>query len=176
MKQISKTITTVEIAEMMETEHWKVLRKLEGQEKNGKHVKGYLDILGDNEIVVSKYFIKSTYLSEQNKELSCYAVTKLGCDFLANKFTGEKGILFTAKYVERFDEMENRINQVPLTEHPGEVANLLKVLSSIMIKQGTVPYKIAENTKLICDQYGITLSSDFINVPDYEQMQLILTK
>ena len=43
--------------------------------------------------------------------MPCYEVTKIGCDFLANKFTGEKGILFTAKYVKRFNEMER--GQVP---------------------------------------------------------------
>lgn len=49
--------------------------------------------------------------------MPCYEVTKLGCDFLANKFTGEKGILFTARYVKRFDEMEKQIkgNALPMT-------------------------------------------------------------
>lgn len=106
-----QTITTLEIAEMMETEHWKILRKLDGQEKEGKHIKGYVEILGDNEIVVTDYFIKSSYKTEQNKEMPCYEVTKLGCDFLANKFTGEKGVLFTARYVKRFEEMESYIKE-----------------------------------------------------------------
>ncbi|MCD3196274.1 phage antirepressor Ant [Clostridium botulinum C/D] len=38
----------------------------------------------------------------------------MGCEFLANKFNGEKGILFTAKYVERFNEMEEKQNQFKL--------------------------------------------------------------
>ena len=62
------TITTLEIAEMMETEHWKVLRKLEGQEKSGKHIKGYIEILSDNEIVVSDFFIPSTHRDSSGKE------------------------------------------------------------------------------------------------------------
>ena len=33
----------------------------------------------------------------------------MGCEILANKMTGEKGILFTAKYVDRFNEYEKRI-------------------------------------------------------------------
>lgn len=105
----TQTITTLEIAEMMEVEHWQILRKLDGQEKDGKHIPGYVEILSDNEIVVSDYFIKSTYVTAQNKTMPCYEVTKLGCDFLANKFTGEKGILFTAKYVKRFNEMEKHL-------------------------------------------------------------------
>lgn len=124
-----QTITTLEIAEMMETEHWKVLRKLDGQEKEGKHIKGYVEILADNEIVVSEYFIPSTYKDTSGKENRCYNVTKLGCDFLANKFTGEKGILFTARYVKRFDEMEKRIkgNMLPMT-YRDAVAQLLESL------------------------------------------------
>ena len=33
----------------------------------------------------------------------------MGCEMLANKLTGEKGILFTAKYVKRFNDMEQYI-------------------------------------------------------------------
>lgn len=107
-----QTITTLEIAEMMDnTPHWQILRKLEGYDKEGEHVKGIIEILGDNNIVVTDYFIKSSYMTTQNKEMPCYNVTKIGCDFLANKFTGEKGILFTARYVKRFEEMEK--GQVP---------------------------------------------------------------
>lgn len=106
-----QTITTLEIAEMMDIEHWKVLRKLDGREENGKHIKGYVEVLTDNQMVVSEYFYLSTYKDSSGKENRCYNVTKLGCDFLANKFTGEKGVLFTARYVKRFDDMEKHIKQ-----------------------------------------------------------------
>lgn len=97
------TLDSREVAEMMNINHWEVLRKLEGHGKN----KGIIQTLGDNNFVVTDYFIKSTYLTEQNKEMTCYLFTKMGCEFIANKFTGEKGILFTAKYVKRFNEMES---------------------------------------------------------------------
>nr|WP_289706972.1 antA/AntB antirepressor family protein [Enterocloster clostridioformis] len=58
------------------------------------------------------------------------------------------------------------------TERPGEVANLIKVITRIMEKQGSAPCKVSENAQLICAQYGITLSSDFVKVPEYEQMSL----
>ena len=105
MKKIEQTITTVEIAEMMEVSHKEVLRKLEG----GKDRKGYIQILTENQMALSDYFTESTYKDASGKENKCYLVTKLGCDFLANKFTGEKGILFTAKYVKRFHDMEEQI-------------------------------------------------------------------
>lgn len=110
------TITSMEVAEMMETEHWKLLRKIDG----GKDRKGYVQILTDNQMGVSDYFIPSSYTDASGKENKCYEVTKLGCDFLANKSTGEKGVLFTARYVKRFYEMEHQVKQIPITEHPGD--------------------------------------------------------
>ena len=109
----TQTITTLEIAEMMELEHWQILRKLEGTKNQHGSTKqfGIIQILTNNKIVVSDYFIPSTYKDASGKENKCYKVTKMGCDFLANKFNGEKGIIFTARYVKRFDEMER--GQVP---------------------------------------------------------------
>lgn len=169
MNDLQKTtITTLEVAEMMESEHKSLLRKLEGD----KSRKGYIEILTEHQMSPSDYFIPATYRDASGKENKCYEVTKLGCDFLANKFTGEKGILFTARYVKRFDEMEKGIKMPPITEHPGEVANLLKILNSTMRHEGIPSYKIAENVKKICEQYGISLIPDFVKVPAYEQIEL----
>lgn len=109
----TNTITTLEIAEMMELPHYEILKKLEGTTNPDGSVRqvGIIPTLGKGKIPVTDYFIKSTYTTSQNKEMPCYKVTKLGCDFLANKFNGEKGIIFTARYVKRFDDMEK--GQVP---------------------------------------------------------------
>lgn len=50
------TITTLEVVEMMETEHWKLLRKLDGDKKSD----GIIKILTDNNFVVSDYFNPSS--------------------------------------------------------------------------------------------------------------------
>lgn len=100
------TISTVEVSEMIGIDHWQVLRKLEGS----KDRKGYIQVLTDNHLVVSDYFIESTYVDESGKLNKQYDCTKMGCDFLANKFTGEKGIIFTAKYVKRFNDMDQVIH------------------------------------------------------------------
>ena len=81
-----------------------------------------------------------------------------------NKSTEEKGILFTARYVKRFCEMENQIKQRTLTEHLGEVANRIKVLVNIMNRQGSFPYKVTETVKGICEQYEIQLLEDFVKI------------
>lgn len=164
------TITSMEVAEMMETEHWKLLRKIDG----GKDRKGYVQILTNNQMGVSDYFIPSSYTDASGKENKCYEVTKLGCDFLANKSTGEKGVLFTARYVKRFYEMEHQVKQIPITEHPGEVANYLKIMDRRMEKEGVAPYKIAEAFKMVSEQFGIQLPDDFVKIPEYEQLSFHL--
>lgn len=104
----AQTITTLEIAEMMDISHRDVLNKLHGTTDKVGNIKqvGIIPTLTKANFRLSDYFIQSTYRDASGKENKCYKVTKLGCDFLANKFTGEKGIIFTARYVKRFDEME----------------------------------------------------------------------
>jgi len=132
-----QTITTLEIAGMLGMKHYKVLEKLDGT-KDGK-TKGIIEVLTHHDFVVSDYFIPSVYKDNSGKENKCYLVTKLGCDFLANKFTGEKGILFTAKYVKRFDEMEQTIqNQYKLPTTYKEA--LLQLVE-----------QVEENEKLLAD-------------------------
>lgn len=108
----TRTITTLEIAEMMEISHRDILNKLCGTKDKDGNVKqvGIIPVLSEANFRLADYFQESTYQDAQGKPRKCYNVTRLGCDFLANKFTGEKGILFTAKYVKRFNEMEQGIN------------------------------------------------------------------
>lgn len=96
-----------EAADMMEVNHWEVLRKLEGS----KDRKGYIEILNDNQMVVADYFVESSYLDKKGERRTCYLLTRMGCEFLANKFTGEKGVIFTARYVKRFNEMEQALKE-----------------------------------------------------------------
>ena len=101
------TIDSREVAEMLETSHSKIIRKLEGDKTH----KGIIQVLSEAQLGVSEYFIESSYKDNSGKTNKCYLLTRLGCDFIANKFTGEKGILFTAKYVKRFNEMENKLKE-----------------------------------------------------------------
>lgn len=170
MQDLRKTtLTTLEVAEMMEVEHKRLLRKLEGD----KDRKGYIQILTEAQMGLSDFFIPSTYRDASGKENKCYEVTRLGCDFLANKSTGEKGVLFTARYVKRFYEMENEVAMPNSLEIPiGELASYLKVMDRVAIRQNLAPYKIAENFKRVSEQFGICLSDDFVRVPEYQQMNI----
>lgn len=170
MNDLTKnTITTLEVADMMETEHYKIIRKLEGD----KSRKGYIQIMTDSQMGVSDYFIPSVYKDASGKENKCYEVTKLGCDFLANKSTGEKGVLFTARYVKKFYEMEHKQLPCPLNSQiAADVAKLGNTTVQIMTKQGSAPHKIAEAFLLECQQFGIQLPADFVKKPEYEQIEL----
>lgn len=58
---------------------------------------------------VSNFFIPSEYESgNPARKYRCYLLTRKGCDMVANKMTGEKGVLFTAAYVTKFEEMERQ--------------------------------------------------------------------
>ena len=98
-------ISTREVAEMMGKEHWHVLRMLEGDATH----KGIIPILTDTQLGVSDFFRESSYIDDSGKKNKCYMCTKKGCDMLAHKMTGEKGILFTAKYINRFYDMETKL-------------------------------------------------------------------
>ena len=106
-EKISKTIPTYEVSEMMGKKHWEVLNMIHGKSDR----KGIIEVLTDVQMDVSEYFIKSTYKDASGKENVYYECTKMGCELLANKMTGEKGILFTAKYVKKFNEMEKVLKQ-----------------------------------------------------------------
>ena len=107
------TIPSTEVAKMMGREHKEIMWMIDGNEKRGiVGIKPTIEISA--ELHLSDYFIESTYKDSMNRNKICYECTKMGCDLLANKLTGEKGILFTAKYVKRFNEMEQQ-QKVPTT-------------------------------------------------------------
>lgn len=94
-----QTIISTEVAEMMETRHSDLMRKIEGINKD----------FNERKIALVEYWIESSYTDRKGEERRCYEITKKGCEFLAHKTTGTKGNLFTARYMDRFEEMENII-------------------------------------------------------------------
>lgn len=94
-----KYIDSREVAEMVGKDHNMLLRD----------IRRYCEQLGQSKIAQSDFFDESTYQNSQNKTMPCYLVTKKGCEFIAHKLTGTKGTEFTAKYINRFHEMEEEI-------------------------------------------------------------------
>lgn len=96
-----ETIDSREVAEMVEVRHDNLVKK----------IRNYQQILDSSKLRSQDFFVPRTYVNSQNKEQPCYLLTKKGCEMVANKLTGEKGVIFTAKYVNRFEEMEKHIKQ-----------------------------------------------------------------
>lgn len=92
----NETITSIEVAQMVNKEHSKLIRD----------IRRYINQLGEAKIGFTDFFQETTYISEQNKKLTCYNITRKGCEFIANKLTGQRGTEFTARYVNKFHELE----------------------------------------------------------------------
>ena len=81
MSNISQMLTSLEVAQMVGKEHKGLLRD----------IRRYCEQLGGSKIALTDFFTESTYITEQNKTMPCYLVTKKGCEFIAHKLTGQKG-------------------------------------------------------------------------------------
>ena len=88
-------------------EHSKLLRKISGINKDFTEAK----------IGLSDYWLESSYVDASGKSNKCYEITKMGCEFLAHKSTGSKGNIFTAKYMEKFNEMEKELQQIQVASY-----------------------------------------------------------
>ncbi|MEK3995669.1 Rha family transcriptional regulator [Psychrobacillus sp. FSL K6-2365] len=111
-----------DVAEMVAKEHKNLLRD----------IKGYEQILLGSTLSAAKageFFIQSSYKDSTGRELPCYLLTKKGCDMVANKMTGEKGVLFTAAYVTMFEEMEQQLNK------PKSQLEIMQMQIEQMVKQ-----------------------------------------
>ncbi len=106
---VQATLDSREVAEMLGKDHSELLKEIEGR-KDGKNV-GLIPVLTKGNFHLVNYFIEDCYKDKKGQRRKCYQITKMGCELIGNKQQGEKGILFTAKYVERFNEMEKSLNE-----------------------------------------------------------------
>lgn len=99
-----KYLDSREVAEMVGKQHNDLL----------KDIRRYVQQLSEGKISHTDFFTESQYTDKSNRQKPCYLVTKKGCEFIAHKLTGVKGTEFTAKYINRFHEMEDTIKtQLP---------------------------------------------------------------
>lgn len=126
-----------EVAEMIGKNHAHLLRDIQG----------YIKVISQNPKLDSdKFFVESSYKSGTGKEYTCYLLTKQGCEMVANKMTGEKGILFTAEYVQAFNKMEEHIKQ----QKP-QITNdvIINALKNILEEHEIMKKELKEKTALI---------------------------
>ena len=120
-------IDSREVAEMLGKTPAELLKEIEGR-KDSKNV-GIIPTLEKGKFHVSEYFIENSYkVDGNNKSYKCYLITKMGCELIGNKQQGEKGILFTAKYVEKFNKMEKQLKELQAPKLPQTYLEALKAL------------------------------------------------
>ena len=152
-----QVIDSRDVAVMVEREHNALL----------KTIRSYCEYLGEGEIAQSDFFIPSSYINAQNKEMPNYLITKKGCDMIANKMTGKKGVLFTAAYVTAFEEMRKALTAPPQRlNFPDGVslnglARLISVTRRVMLDMGSTTVEVGAMTKSLFDTCGIPVPVAF---------------
>lgn len=123
------TISSLEVAKMMEKRHDNLVRNIkkyidyieESNEKicqlknevakNENEVSALKSEVANEELIdCDEFWIQSSYIDNQGKDRLCYNITKKGCEFIAHKCTGKKGVVFTARYINKFHELEEKAN------------------------------------------------------------------
>lgn len=99
-----KYLNSREVAEMVGKEHKNLIRD----------IRNYIDYLNETNFEPVNFFKEDCYKDAKGETRICYLVSKKGCEFIAHKLTGQKGAEFTAKYIERFHEMQDALSN-PMT-------------------------------------------------------------
>lgn len=128
MQVMYSTLTSMEVAEMVEKTHDNLIKSIRRYSKYIDESNASLDAVKNdavseednlkqlkNEVVkaetidLQEFWTESQYKDGKGQTRPCYNITKKGCEFIAHKCTGRKGTVFTARYINRFHEMEHEI-------------------------------------------------------------------
>ena len=164
------TIDSREVAEMTEVRHSDLLEKIQSYVK-------VLDGSENGKFRSLDFFVPSTYAAEGNTKIyPCYLLTRKGCDMVANKMTGEKGVLFTAAYVTKFEEMERQQKPLQIDSkflfliaaqlEEKEKQNLLLQTENNLLSQQTLTWTSRKVLEAIVKAYGAS-----IHIPDVNGFQ-----
>ena len=148
-----KTITSMEVAEMIGKEHKNILRD----------IKKYVSELAELKIEPGNFFTEDTYKDANNQNRPCFNVTKKGCEFIAHKLTGIKGTTFTAKYINKFHDMEEELK-------PKSPAEMLVFYANQLLenerRMNTIESKVDEiNAKII------TRNENYFTISGYASLR-----
>jgi Rha family phage regulatory protein len=129
-----------------------------------KSIRRYCYFLNEGKISPVEFFAESTYKDSKGETRPCYLLSKSGCEMVANKLTGEKGVLFTAIYVKRFNEMESagRAVLAPAVSAPrlGEYNAAARLCVRALGNAGTSWVRIVEFLRELYAPLGISVNTD----------------
>lgn len=132
-----------------------------------RDISGYIEHISNApNLGVVDYFIPSTYKDAKGEERPCYLITRKGCEMVANKLTGRKGVIFTAKYIERFHEYENVVKLALPQDYP----SALRALADSFERQQQLTAKVVEDAPKVLFASAVTASEDSISVGDLAKL------
>lgn len=135
-------IDSREVAEMVEKTHTNLLRDIK-RYCNQMEKANEESQVGEIKIDFTEFFKESSYRDSQNKTNPCYNITKKGCEFIAHKLTGTKGTAFTARYINRFHEMESQLANVNMPEE------MLSQLFGFIRQQSELNQKMMDRLEMV---------------------------
>lgn len=137
LTKVPHVLDSREVAKMVGMRHADLMR----------NISHYVDVISTNAKLRSlDFFIERDYIDKKGESRKRYDITKKGCEMVANKLTGEKGILFTAEYVERFNQMEEADRQPKELTGRELMAKALLEAQAVLAEKDTT---IAKQTQLI---------------------------
>lgn len=151
MNQLERTLTSLEVAEMVGRDHKNVL----------PDIRGIIAHLDELKIQPNSYFIESTYKDNLNRTKPCYLLTKQGCELYGNRMTGIDGTGFSVKYVNRFNEMEQEALR------PKSQLEIMQMQIEQMIKQEQEIKELKQTTIRLEQQHDNIVSILSLNNTDW---------
>ena len=149
-----QVIDSRDVAVMVEREHRELM----------KSIRTYAKYLTEGEIPLSDFFIESEYKDSTGRTLPCFLITKRGCDMIANKTTGKKGVLFTAAYVSAFEEMRQALSAPVRPVLPDGVTfssavGFMRLTRRVMLDMGATPMDVGRMVKETCEAINFPVPS-----------------
>lgn len=108
LNKTENTISSLEVADMIGKGHKELLRD----------IRRYVEQFNERNLAPVDFFLENTYIDAKGEKRPCFDVTKKGCEFIAHKLTGAKGTEFTAKYINRFHDMEDTLMEIIPKDFP----------------------------------------------------------
>ena len=145
------TISSLQVAEIFGKDHKNVTRKIKEIIKKVPELISWLN------------FELSEYIDERGKKQPYYIMDRAGFSILGNRFTGDKALEFTVKYVQAFEKMDNIIkeltelnykrNTLLIEEEKNELSNKLQEYTDIY-GEALVPKTLGYYYQLPCHLYS----------------------
>lgn len=141
-----QVIDSRDVAQMVERNHNELM----------KSIRLYAQYLNEGEIPLVDFFIESSYVDSKGQSRPNFLITKKGCDMIANKTTGKKGVLFTAAYVSAFEEMRQALTAPRSPALPDGVTfssavGFMRLTRRVMLDMGASPFDVGMMIKQTCE-------------------------